>query len=89
MTLEKQKREEDAKAAKAKVEEKAKTPPKKRRDDTDTATEVEDGDLLSSEDTDDGNRLELSSLTTSDAASERLAELDDEKAHGKLILKIR
>ena len=66
---------------KAKAEEKAKTPPKKRRDDTDTATEVEDGDLLSSEDTDDGNRLELSSLTTSDAASERLAELDEEKDH--------
>ena len=69
------------------MEEKAKTPPKKRRDDTDTATEVEDGDLLSSEDTDDGNRLELSSLTTSDAASERLAELDDEKEHMGLILK--
>ena len=43
--------------------------------------------MLSSEDTDDGNRLELSSLTTSDAASERLAELDEPVEEKKVLRK--
>ena len=42
---------------------------------------------FSSEDTDDGNRLELSSLTTSDAASERLAELDEPVEEKKVLRK--
>ena len=44
-------------------------------------------DFFSSEDTDDGNRLELSSLTTSDAASERLAELDEPVEEKKVLRK--
>ena len=59
-----EKKAEETKAAKVKVEDKTKTPPKPRHDDTDTATEVEDV-LSDASDTDDANRLELSSLTTS------------------------
>ena len=82
LILEKQKREEEVKAAKAKAEEKKK-PPKE----PDTATEAEEDALLSSEDTDDGNRLELSSLTTSDAASERLQELEEPVETQKILRK--